>query len=422
MKERIIAISLLIAMLVALTSCKKEKNNNNQGGGGLNIEVEELEYTEDDVSAAADEVKDIAKELVSTLGYENQVNDDDIEEIGNIFKEDILPILIDVKIYPSELTSLLDCTRECIVLADEKTAENTTPKIISDMYTKCVSILDADRFGALVYELQIFAINRKAMSVKEKYDKYGYAFYLEETEYYESVIEKANELGRTDFASALSALIFTASMFNGSANFEGDGVSISVSDSVAIMEKQAKKFAELELDSKDWQIVAEMCEVFISKEVSDDLKGRILLALDDSDFFIESMALMPELIEFYAKIMNGVSKENIALIESGAEYAYVRAVCYEILKNENAFRALMSALEEKIPAPSDKCLELINIYDKSRYNTFVNSYNSNASELIASIKTFSSNPTSVNYDTLIRNCIGYAAGINSVVTYVYLYK
>ena len=285
MKERIIAISLILAILMALCSCKNNNKNENSNNGGLNIEVETLKYTEDDISSASDEIKELTVELARVLGYANQLGDDDIEEVDKVFKNDILPMLIDVKIYPSELTALLDCVRECITVADE-TADETTPKIIADMYTKCVSVIDADRFGALVYELQVFAIDRKAMSVKEKYDKYGYAFYLEEAEYYELVVKNAKELGRDDFASALSALIFTASLFNGSANFEGDGVSISVSDSVAIMEKQAKKFAELKLDSKDWQIVAEMCEVFISNDVSDDLKGRVLRALDDADFFI----------------------------------------------------------------------------------------------------------------------------------------
>lgn len=424
MKERIIAIALLISVLMAFTSCKKEKEKENDtpNDGGLNIEIEELEYSKEDISLASADVVDITRELARLFGYANQVNENDFKAVESTFKNDILPILIDVKIYPNELTSLLTCVKECIALVDANTEKNATPKIISDLYTKCVSVLDADRLGALVYELQIFAIKMKAESVKEKYDKYGYAFYLEEAEYYDSVVEKAKELGRADFTAALSALIFTASSFNGSANFEGDGVSISVSDSIAIMEKQAKKFAELKLDSKDWQIVAEMFEVFISNNNNDDLKGRILRALDDSDFFIEAMAVMPELIKFYAEIMNGVSKDNIALIENGAEYAYVRAVCSEIIKKEGEFRTLLAALEEKIPDASDKCLELIRIYDKAGYNRFLNSYNSNASGLIASIKAFSYNPTAANYDTLVKICIGYAATINPVVTYVYLYK
>ena len=424
MKEKIIAIALLISLLMALTSCKKEKEKGNDtpNDGGLNIEVEAVEYSEEDISQTSAEIVAITKELVRLFGYANQVNEDDFKEVESIFKNDILPILIDVKIYPNELTSLLACVKECVVLADESTEKGTTPKIISDMYTKCVSVLDADRLGALMYELNIFAINRKAEAAKEKYDKYGYMFYLEEVEYYNSVVEKAKDLGCADFTAAFSALIFTGSLFNGSASFEGDGVSISVSDSVAIMEKQAKKFSELKLDGKDWQIVAEMFEVFISNKTNDDLKGKILRALDDSDFFIEAMAVMPELINFYAEIMNGVSKDNIAFIESGAEYAYVRAVCSEIIKKEGEFRTLLAALEEKIPDASDECLELIRIYDKAGYNKFLNSYNSNAYDLIASIKAFSYNPTAANYDTLVKKCIGYAAIINPVITYVYLYK
>ena len=423
MKEKIIAIVLLVAIITTLASCKKKEENNiqNKEDEKLSIEIEEIEYTEEDISAASNEIKDLTMEFARILGYANQIGDEDIEKSEKVFRNDVLPVLIDVKIYPSELTSLLDCVRECIALTDD-TDENTTPKLVSDMYTKCVSILDIDRLGALVYELQLIAIKMKSESVQEKYEKYGYSFYLEEREHYESVVEKANELGRANFASALSALVFTASLFNTSANFEGDGISITVSDSVAIMEKQAKKFAELKLNSEDWQIVAEMCEVFIPKNTTNDFKGRITSALDDSDFFIESAAIMPDVISFYAEIMSGVSEENIALIESGAEYAYARAVCSEILKHESAFRTLLAALEEKIPTSSEKCLELVRIYEKSGYNNFLNKYNSNASDLIGAMKAFSSNPTATNYETLVKKCIGYGAKINPVVTYVYLYK
>lgn len=422
MKTKIIAVILIMAMLFGFSSCKKKNDNSTPKDEDLTVEIEELEYTESDITDASSEITALATELFRVLGYSNQVEDEDLKQIDTVFRSDILPIMIDVKIYPSELMSLLACAKECIALADNDAYKEATPKILSDMYTKCVSVIDADRFGALVYELQIFAINRKAMSVQEKYDKYGYIFYLEEVKYYESVVEKAKSLGRADFSSAVSALIFTASAFNGSANFEGDGVSISVSDSIAVMERQAKKFAELGLDGNDWQIVAEMFEVFIPNDVSDDLKGRVMLALDDSDFFIKAMAVMPDLIEFYAEITKEVSKENIALIENKAECAYVRAVCAEIVKKEGAFRKLLSALEEKIPEASEKCLDLVNTYEKPGYSAFLTNYNCSASELINSIKAFSSDPTAYNYDTLLKNCIGYAAGINSVVTYVYLYK
>ena len=421
MKERIIAIALVIAMLMALASCKKD-NKNDTPDDGLDVEIEALEYTEDDISAASAEVKELAAELARVLGYANQVHDEDVEELGEKFKNDVVPALVDVRIYPSELTSLLGCIRECIELADENVNEGITPKIISDMYSKCVSVIDTERFGALVYELDLLILAGMADEAQKKYDSLGYPFYLDDVKYYNSVIDDARKLGRSDFSKALSALVFTASAFNGSASFKGDGVNISVADSVAIMKKQAKEFASLELNGDDWKIVAEMCDVFISWGVADGLKGRVTLALDSEEFFVESMVVMPELIAFYAKVMSGVSDESIALIESGDKYAYERAICSEILKNEGELKTLLTALEAKIPDASEKCLALMEDYDRSGYNSFLQKYSFGVSELVAAMRSFTSEPTKANYDSLIKKAIGCAARINPVVTYVYVFK
>ena len=420
MKYRIIAAALVVAMLLGLTSCKNKKKDDvdEPTGDGLTVEVEPVEYSEEYIGEASLEVAALTRELARVFGYSEQVKDSDITEVVDTFKNDIVPILTDVAIYPSELTGLFGCVRECIALADK---EEDSTKVFSDMYTKFTLILDGDRLGALVYELQLLTFEKKAEDAQKKYDKLGYVFYLEDVNYYNSLTQKAKSLGRADFASALSVLAFTASAFNGSAEFNGDDINITVSDSVAIMKKQAEKFAELKLDESDWKTVADMCGAFIPKNVSDDLKGKMLIVLENGNFFVESAAVMPELIKFYATITANVSKENISLVENKAEYAYVRAICSEIVKNENAFRALLSSVEEKISEASEECIELVNIYKKSGYKKFLSEYNAGASELVFAVKTFDADPTEANYKHLTNVIMGYLANVNSVVAYVYLY-
>ena len=423
MKNKIIAVTLITAMIFGFTSCKKKNKQDEPTPKDeqLVVEIEEVKYNESDISGSATKVTELAGEFARVFGYAEQIGDDEIKEIEDTFRNDIIPLLIDIKIYPSELTSLLTCAEECLELADKEDGGAGDPEIFSDLYNKFVAVLDAERLGALVYELDLLMLAEMADDAQEKYDNLGYPFYLEDVKYYNDVIEDAKRLGRTKFASAISVITFTASAFNGSADFEDGGVSISVADTADIMKKQGEKFASLELSSDEWKIVAQMCEMYIQKNVPSGLKGKVLLSLDDSDFFVESVGVMPDLIKFYAKVTSDISKGSINLIEQGEKYAYERAVCTEILKNKAEFEALLVALEVKIPDANEECIDLVNTYAKKGYTDFILKYNANANDLISSISTFASAPTEQNYNRLLEVCIGYAARINSVVTYVYLF-
>ena len=423
MKNKIVSLLLVIAMLFGFASCRRDKETDeSKGNGGLNIEVEELEYSEGAIAEATAGIVDLVTKIVGLLGYSEQIKNEDIEKIGDVFKNEVIPILVDVRIYPSELESLLLYADECVEIAEGADKDRIKTNIISDLYSKFSAVLDKDRLGALVYELHVLAINKKLESAKEKYDKHGYAFYLEDVEYYNSLIKKAGELGREKFCDAVSVLTFTISAFNESADFDDSGVSISAGDAVAILERQGKEFAKLELNSTDWQTVAEMCEAFIPKSPSDTLESKLLVILGNEDFFISAADAMTDLIEFYTSLTEDISEESIPAIENKEEYAYEIAICRELMKKESELRVFLSKIEEKVPGASRDAVTLMSSFDKDGYTKFESEYYADSDALILAIKAFVESPTGENYGLLESAYLGYAARINSAIAYVYLYK
>ena len=97
MKEKIIAIVLLIAIITTLASCKKKEENNNiqnKEDEKLSIEIEEIKYTEEDISAASNKIKELTMEFARILGYANQIGDEDIEKSEKVFRNDVLMFIL----------------------------------------------------------------------------------------------------------------------------------------------------------------------------------------------------------------------------------------------------------------------------------------------------------------------------------------
>ena len=238
---------------------------------------------------------------------------------------------------------------------------------------------------------------------------------IEDINYYTELIGRAEALGRKNFADALSVVSFSASLINGSLSTENDGISISAADSFDVLKKQGEKFASLTLSASEWQTVAEMCEVFMPKTGS-----SFEAALNNDDFFIESADIMPDFLAFYAKLTSDISPDSASSIDSGAQYAVELAICRELVKHEEEFRAFLAEAEKKIPEAGESSMTFIRLNDKAAYEEFCSTYVADSDELISAVKSFLSNPTGANYSLLKDACRGYFAELNSAVAYEYL--
>lgn len=419
MKNRIIALILALAMLFAFASCDRSEDEIPPKDKDLTVEIETVEYDDASVEEAASRVSELSANFLRLMGKPS-INDERKAEIGEYFKTDILPVLMEIPIYQDELLELIEYAEESVRLFDSENEDDLNPSLALDLYTKFSAALDAQRLGYLIYELQLLALSERLGSAKDKYDKYG-GFYVYDVEYYTELIERAQTLGRKSYSDAFSVIAFMASSLAASSDTDGEIISVTPADVLAIMKKQGERFSSLTLREGDWQTVAAMCEEFLPDKANDNLKSKLLLSLEEDDFFIETAVLMPDLIDFYVAMTSDISEGSADIIEEGAPLSYERVLCGELVKNEAAFRALLLKMEDKLPKTGSYSLSAVKAYDREGYLAFLERDSVDAEGVISAIKTFDADPTEDNLGLAKEKCIDFIAGINPAFAYVYLY-
>lgn len=414
MKNRIICVAIVFATLFGFASCNKTveeeippKNHD------LAVEIETVEYDDATINEASARIADITAEMLLKY-YNKQLTDAERAGVIAAIKTEILPSVQGIPIYKDELLSMIACAEGQIDSGEEDFGS------YFDLYKSFGEILDGARFGALVYELELFNLDRKADEAMKKYNNGSGNRYLEEAEYYKALMTKAEQLGRAKFADAFSVFAFMVSSLEEGVDLNAGDLRVTIGDIFVILGKQGEKFASMELGEGDWQIVAEILEDFIPTKAT-DLRERMMISLGYDDFFIEAAVFMPNVVEFYALLTRNISKENIPILEANAPLAYERVVCGELLKHMDALVSFLSAMEEEIPAAGAKSLSAIKSYDKAGYNAFLERDTAEIADVISALEAFVAEPTEQGLAVVKDTFVAFVAGINPVVAYVYLY-
>ena len=155
MKNRIIALFLVSVMLFGFASCDKADDKVvPPKDKDLTVEIQTVDYDDASVNEASERIADITARIV--LNYYNKtLTDKEKADIGASFKSDILPSLKDIPVYCDELFELIECAEDYLAVGEENEEEYST-EFIFGLYKRFCKILDGERLGALVYEIEIF--------------------------------------------------------------------------------------------------------------------------------------------------------------------------------------------------------------------------------------------------------------------------
>ena len=418
MKNRIICLAIAFAVLFGFASCNKTVEEEvPPKDHELSVEIETVEYDEASINEASARIADITAEMIKKY-YNKQLTDDELASVDAAIKTEIFPSVQEIPIYKNELFAMIECAEKYFEAGEDEEAEPSGSYF--DLYKSFGEIIDGARLGALVYELEIFNLDRKADEAMKKYNNGSGNRYLEEAEYYESLIAKAEQLGRVKFADAFSVFAFMVSSAEEGVDIDTGDLRVTFGDIFVILGKQGEKFASMGLSEADWQIVAEICEDFIPTKAT-NLRERIMISLGYDDFFIHAAAFMKDVVDFYAILTRDISKENIPILEANEPLAYERVVCGELLKNRDALVTFLSAMEEKIPEAGAKSLSAIKSYDKAGYHEFLERDTADIDDVISTLEVFVAVPTEQAFAAVQEMLVAFVAGINPVVAYVYLY-
>ena len=417
MENRIISLVLALALIFCLASC--------QGGDEippkdkeLTVETETVEYTEEGIDTISTRVADIFARLAPYLGYP-AISDAKKSEIAEYFRTDIIPVLQEILIYQDELYELADSAEECLMDLEEQNKDDVDLGFAINIYTEFSAVLDAERTGAFIYRLGLISLSNKRDAAKKNYDKYGTGY--DKIAYYDSLIEDVNALGGERFSEAFSAIMFMLSSVIGLSDSDGGSFKVTPADVLAVIEKQGKMLDSISLTDSEWQTVAAMCEEHIPTGTRNDLQGKMLMSLNNDNFFITAATLMPDVIAFYSAVATDVSEDAADIIESDDPMAYELAVYTELLNHEDEFRALLTRLSEELPGVGKFAQSGINAYDKAGYAAFCERPVATSDDLVLAIEAFVADPTEDALSAVNDSAVAFLAGINPVIAYVYFY-
>ena len=419
MKNRIIAFILLLAMLFGMTSCE-QKDEITPKDRPLVVESEDVIYTEEGISEIAEGLVAVADAFAPKLGYP-ALKEKNREEIRDFARNTLIPIALDNSIYESELLMLCDIALESAEKINKNAPYIDKLGVMADTYARMTAHIDISRLGALIYELDLELMRDKLAEAEERYDRYGYSYYLADVEKYTALIADAENVGAPMFADALSVIMFITSAAFGTIGADDDMLSVKSADALVILRKQSERFSSLNIDEKTWQTVATMCEEFIPDTASSAIHGKLTWTLDDENYFAESAAVMTDVLGFYSIFASDISPEAKLEIDDGTELQLARAVARELLKHRDDFDALLSAIEAKVLPASESTVALIHTYDVDGYSSFCSRYGATKEELIMGVEAFYADPTEEKYEELINLALGFAKSVNPVIAYVYFY-
>ena len=420
MKNRIVALFLIFAMLFGMTSCALGTEIPPKDRP-LEIETEQVVYTSESIDAICDSIVEISDFLLPILGA-SKLKDKSRTELRSYVSDTMIPIAKEIPIYQSELSELCDVLKDGLARIDTDAGAVEKYGAIASVYARAAALIDVDRLGELTYRLNLASLRDSLDEAQKKYDKNGNSVNLRKLEKYKALVADAEALGSDAFSDAFSVLMFIVSASLGSVTTDGGVISFKAADVLAVLEKQGERFSSLDVSAEQWQTVVAMCEEFIPEAMSGSpLLADVTWSLDDENYFTDAAVIMPDVIDFYAALTSGISGDVAEKIADGTELAIAEAICSELVTKSDVLDAFLLSLTEKIPPASESLCSIAEARDPDGYREFCSSYSATRQMLILGVEQFAADPTEENYQTLKDLTLGFARELNPVVAYVYFY-
>ena len=345
MKNRIISLILAMTLLFSLVSCNKAEDIPPKDKI-LTVEKETVVYSDEKITAVCEGFADIFARVAPHIGYP-VINEEREENIAAMLKSDIIPIARAIPIYEDELLALVAVAEEYVALYEDQNKDEINPGFMLGLYTKFNTVLDSERLGRFIYYVQLRKLRLELFDAQEVFDKRGQG--EEKVEHYSTLLADAETLGEAKFADAVEVMTFILTSSFGLGDIKGGAFGITSSDALAVIQKQARRLNSLGLTDRDWQTVAAICEENIPTG-NDSLKSKILISLDNDDFFVGAATLMTDVIDFYVILAENASKESVDMMASGEDLAYEIALYTEMIKNEAALESLLDKISGELPS------------------------------------------------------------------------
>lgn len=346
--------ALTLASALLLPSCAAlfpQKNEEPTYIEELRLEIEEVqaEYTSDEINNISLTLQETVSDLLSRNdGY--VTDGDDREKIRKNIEEHFIPLLLESDVSYSRFMSLMERINEII----ESEESDFDIEDYTDIYLLSMSTLGRERSGRLLYLTSILFLEKKAEQCLERYEEYGYEWYLEDREkYLKMASDIENVLGEYEFCDAVGLVFFTVSLLNGTQIIptDSDALYLDSAELLALLQNQADMLVDHRMSAEQWTVVLSFIFEFWFSDAeprdgwSDVQKEEFLALRNCPDYAIRLGKVMPYVTNLYATAIYKLDKNKLSVIVSDDRDAAYFEVLRVISLCEREFGVLAHSFE-----------------------------------------------------------------------------
>lgn len=419
------AFWLCVAMLVSfLTSCGRQETQapTYLQNHRLNIETVEVKYTDAFFVEVPDRIAALtARGLLFFEGL--LLTDAEKSYVADTVRNRYLVILQEIPITEQELSEILTLGENALTALEQGEISQSTLLTVLDSYQELVRILDAERAGHFVYEVEHIYIKEKIAYLDHRYETYGYPWYLEDADRCRAQLTALEtQLGRETFAKAAGIVLFGGSLCTAllkeQTQQSSEGL-LSAGDLLALLQRQSATFAAASITPEQWQLMAALFAPLLRTNTQP--LGGELEALREAAYFERIAALLPQTFDFYDACVASLSVEDLqALQQKNDTVMQISTLCRVISQNETAFVALLQRFAAQ--GATDNATEQAAIRKAglwNEYEAFLAAHPvCDAEALAAAVAACADTPCEESVKQLKLKTMGYLCGVAPCLCYV----
>ncbi len=318
-KKLIQAVSLALTVLLCLcgSSCTRTGREEPTSQQRLTVEQTPTSYTPDFSASAAEQGAELVHRLLSLCGGP-VLNESQKQVLKNQIKEQILPHLEDLSVYPYELTALFEKTKQLCTLWEEN-HETTPSNLFLGFYQTGLSVMPSQKLGSIIFTFTDLYLNHKTQQSYERYDTYGYQWYLEDAHHYSDLLTQLHStLGEETFSQMVTLAVFALSLGGGAAPQESRLFTLSDEELTVLLRRQADYFCSAEISQEQWGSAAQIYSTLFTPQ-GNSLTDAALSALFRSGYVGQLSQCMPAFLTLYRALTQVVTPQQLSALRSGVQ-------------------------------------------------------------------------------------------------------
>lgn len=333
---RVGCLFLCLLLLVPTFGCATKLTKPTYLEKDLTVETIQVVYTADFVSETSAKLLELYCRILPLTGGP-VLSPAEHEEVLQQIREHVLPMALGAKISTQEWDKLITYAE---AYAAELSAAGDTPlSAYCRFYQRIVAVLGHERAGVLCYNGTALYLDYTAALFEERYQNYGYEWYLQDALRYRQRLATLYErLDAKTFGDATRVLVWLLSFTSGALPVEQSkdpSALIYDGEMLLILRMQAKEFAGLSLTHEDWQMIAELYGGLAPQNLDNAMDAE-LAALQEAGITPLLFGAMPELLSLYDALAQAMTEEEMALLRGDGTAAEKSIVLCRIFLRKEA--------------------------------------------------------------------------------------